>query len=274
MRHCTIKGFTLIENNDRGFSLIEVLVAAAVVAVSLFSVVAFVRKGNDMASIDRDRRVAREIVDTTLEGQRFLPANYDLIPGTITSNSVTLYNGLTATRSFTIDTTGVIAGVNYKTIAVKVQWLEPGASANDFVQIERWVPDIQDSLRNIASLVTNIVASSGSATASNVYDGIDSLDNGVGEWVSTQTSPNITLTWAAAHRIKRIFLYDRTDPSEGTAGTATINFNDGKPNITIVIPAHHSKTVDFIPRSTSQIQINLAGSGPANVGLAEVEVYE
>jgi hypothetical protein len=271
------KGWFLIVKklNATGFSLVETLVAAAIVCFAIISVLAFVLKGSQLASVEKHRREAREIVDTTLEGLRFLPEHYDSIPATIASDNVTLASGLTVTRSITIGAGTIVTGVDYKTIDVRVKWQEPGATVYDSVQIVRWVPDIPDSLRNIAQSITNIVASStaGGSAASNAIDGIIGL-NTVGDWVSTQTSPNMTLTWATAHTIKRIVLYDRTGAAFGRAGTATVNLNDGKPNITMVIPAQGSKTADFIPRTTSQIQINLAGSGAANVGLAEVEVYE
>jgi Tfp pilus assembly protein PilV len=46
---------------SEGFSLVEVLVAAFIVALSIISVAAFIRKGNDMIALDKHRREAREI---------------------------------------------------------------------------------------------------------------------------------------------------------------------------------------------------------------------
>lgn len=74
---------TVKKSNPSGFSLVEVLVAAAVVALSLVSVVAFVRKGQEQVALDRHRRMARAIVERTLEDPAYNMINY---PSLVTMN--------------------------------------------------------------------------------------------------------------------------------------------------------------------------------------------
>jgi hypothetical protein len=52
---------------ERGMSLVEVLIASLVIALSVIAVVAFVRKGQDMLAVDNHRRMARGIIDRTLD---------------------------------------------------------------------------------------------------------------------------------------------------------------------------------------------------------------
>lgn len=70
---------------NRGFTLVEVLVAAGIVALSLISVVAFVRKGQEQVSLDKHRRMARSIVERAIEDPQFDLMNY---PNLLPSDSV------------------------------------------------------------------------------------------------------------------------------------------------------------------------------------------
>lgn len=280
--------------NSKAFSLIETLVAAAVIAVAVLSVVAVVRKGQEYMWVNLHRRTARAILDTTLEGARFYPGNYGSIPATIASDSVVLdaTNGKPkAQRSFSI-TSGTVDVVAYKSITVKLLWQEYAGAAADSVMITRRVPDIPDSLQNIAPFADTIKASDeysdGTRPASNVVDGIRCLLR-TGDWsVNNSTSPWIRLAWKQNHRIKKIVLYDRC-AGGNYADQATVSFSDGSPNIIIAIPENPNcgsaigsiictpGTAVFGSKYVSWINIQLNGrsaDGFNHVGLAEIEVYE
>ena len=277
----------------KGFSLIETLVAAAVIAFAVLSVVAIVRKGQEYTWVNLHRRTARAILDTTLEGAQFYPGNYGSIPASIASDSVSLdpTNGRPkAKRSFSI-TSGTVDIVAYKSITVKLLWQEYAGAAADSVVVERRVPDIPDSLRNIAPLAT---VSSPNAyfsapgwadfSPNSAVDGIIGL-HFLGEWASTTTSPTINLQWAVTHHVKKIVLYDRCNAS-CVANSADVKFYNGATmtsEISIYIPncpncgsANCSPgTAIFGPKMVTSISIQLSGSGsPTYVGLSEVQVFE
>jgi prepilin-type N-terminal cleavage/methylation domain-containing protein len=69
----------------RGFTLVEILVAAAIVSLSVVSVVAFVRKGQEQIALDKHRRTARSIVERTIEDSQYDLYNYpNLVSGAVT----------------------------------------------------------------------------------------------------------------------------------------------------------------------------------------------
>lgn len=263
----------------RGFSLVETLVAAAVVCIAVVSVVAIVRKGQEQMYVEKHRRTARAIADTTLEGSRFCPANFSAIPTAIADDFPLLESNVPARRLYSI-VSGTMAGVDYKKITVKVRWTEPSVGTKDSVEISRLVPNIPSTI-NIAPLATNIFASStfmGNATYPqcppwNVVDGIIGLQF-LSDWASTQYSPWIRIEWPQTYYITKIILYDRKYLT-CRARNATISFSDLSPNISLTIPDEGFATVMFAPKCVTWIQIQLNGVGgfPA-VGLAEVEVYE
>ena len=77
------------KSTQHGFTLVEVLVAAAVIALSLFSVVAFVRKGQDQVTLDKHRRMARSIVERTIEDPVYDIVNYPNLTTTdVTRNNL------------------------------------------------------------------------------------------------------------------------------------------------------------------------------------------
>lgn len=264
---------------SKAFSLVETLVAAAVVGVAVFSVISLVRKGQEQTWIEKHRRVARAICDSTLEGTRFSPARFDSIPLAIADDFPQIASNITASRLYTI-TPDTIAGVPYKKINVNVRWTDPAVSGKDSVEIERRVPDIPSN-PNIAPVADVITASStfmGSGTIPqcppwNVVDGIIGLQY-LSDWASTEYNPWIQIHWPQTYYIKKIVLYDRKYLT-CRARFATIAFSDGSANITTSIPDEGSSTLLFAPKGVTWIRISLNGTGgfPA-VGLAEVEVYE
>jgi hypothetical protein len=264
----------------RGFSLVETLVAAAVVSIAVIAVVAVIRKGSEQMVVNKHRGVARAIVDSTLEGPRFYPENYQTIPATIASDVVALTSNLNATRTFTITSATIAGEIPYKDIKVRLQWTEPSGGATDFVEMERMVPEIPKP--NIAPLANNIISSSFYPTGVypqcppwNVVDGIIGLQF-VGDWAANnEATPWIRLTWPQTYTITKIVLYDRHWLS-CRAKLASITFSDLSAAINnVTIPDEGSATVMFAPKAVTWIQIQLNGtcSGFLGVGLSEVEVY-
>jgi type II secretory pathway pseudopilin PulG len=266
----------------KAFSLVETLVAAAIVGLAVLSVIAVVRKGQDQMAVDKHRRAARAIADTTLEGKRFLPSNYYLIPATIDPDSVTLDGTLKGGRSIVIKPEKH-GGIPAKRVTLTIQWLEPGTSESS-VELKKLVPYIPDEFRNIAPFASAIAVSSeheGDANGKHyqcfrscAVDGIIGLSY-IGDWASETSTPWIQLDWPSVHRIKRISLYDRNSLDD-FARNATITFSDGSTPISVTIPDRGSQTVNFNPKNVTWVRISLNGSGAGGfqVGLAEVEVYE
>jgi Tfp pilus assembly protein PilV len=282
----------------KAFSLVETLVAAAIIALAVLSVIAVVRKGQEQMTVEKHRRAARAIADTTLEGPRFSPDNYAAIATGVTTDNVPLDASLNAVRTITITGPAALANVPYKTIVVSLQWTEPAGTSAQSVVIERRVPNIPGSI-NIAPSADNIAASSeypGSCPFcgdNNFYvlyrwsavDGIKGLCC-QGEWVGNNTdgnSPWITLTWNTPHKIKKIVLYDRAFGScRATSGTVYLN-GSGTAFTTIAIPSCAGGgncaggTALFAPQQVTSVRIQLSGAGcPAFnfYGLGEVEIYE
>ena len=131
--------------NNKGFSLVEMLVAAVVIALSLFATVAMVRKGQEMIALDQHRRTARGIIERTLESQTYQPENY---AGLVAP----------ANQNFTIDvniqgTLSVAVGAEqpaingtaapYRAITATMTWTELGQATAETVSISKWISDVQ-----------------------------------------------------------------------------------------------------------------------------------
>ncbi|MGA2507153.1 MAG: type II secretion system protein [Chitinispirillaceae bacterium] len=137
---------------SKGFSLVEVLVAAAMVALSLVSVVAFVRKGQDEVAIDRHRRMARGIVERTLENPAYDMINYlNLVTkDSLRTNLDTidwkttppLTGNLRVKISDTV-TQAVATGSSfpYRKVTVTMSWYEHINSNPDTIRCEKRVTD-------------------------------------------------------------------------------------------------------------------------------------
>jgi hypothetical protein len=232
----------------KAFSLVETLVAAAVIGVAAFAVIAVVRKGQEQMVVDKHRRTARAIVNTILEAPRFSPGNYLSILNTTTipgSYIIDNKSNLQATSTFAITDNlyaDAVSRIPYKKIWVKLQWTEPVGGAVDFVAMEKWVPNIPRP--NIAPMATNVasptpfndcnifaltancpggcqclgwhgVVSSPEIYFANPWCAVDGIIGARinGDWADNNNANPIVIQWGAAnpHRINKIVLYNRNN---------------------------------------------------------------
>ena len=136
--------------SNKGYSLVEVLVAAAIITLSLVAVVAFVRKGQEMIVVQKHRAMARGIVEKKLEQRPFQPDNYSEIPNpfTTTDSSVIIDSGTTpnlqGTLTVSVSNPKVTAtgAVPYRAVTATVTWTEPGGG-NDTVTVTKWLTDVK-----------------------------------------------------------------------------------------------------------------------------------
>jgi Tfp pilus assembly protein PilV len=139
--------------NEEGFSLVEALVAGGVMALSVVALVVFVRKGQEMLAIDKHRRMARGIIERTLENNQYQPENYNNLVATLATplatdvvidedmepdpqGLLTQSIGTEQHRVYNTDT------VPYREVTATVTWTEPGR-INDTVSIVKWLTNVQ-----------------------------------------------------------------------------------------------------------------------------------
>jgi Tfp pilus assembly protein PilV len=288
----------------KAFSLVEVLVAAAVVGVAVFSVIAVVRKGQEQMAVDMHRRTARAIVDTLLEAPRYNPGNYFSINDTTITGSFSLDNNLQANDTIKI-TSQTDYEVPYKKIRVKLRWVEPAGGAVDSVAMERWIPNIPSV--NIAPMASSVTSSSsfvyqvcrGTFKSDMTCDGswspetyyclpwsaVDGVIKGSinGDWAKAWNDnyPWIKIKWATPHKIYKIVLHNRTTGGRYFASGANITLRKGGAQVGSV--ALSSGFVDgsrnvvvFAPRNIDEIEVIPTGTGEPSTyrGFSEIEIYE
>jgi prepilin-type N-terminal cleavage/methylation domain-containing protein len=134
-----------------GFSLVEVLVAAMIISIAFFSVIAMVRKGQELTGLDRHLREARGIIVRTLESPGFQPENYNNLLAGSTTQLVTIDSHANLKGSFTItvnEEQPVVNGVPapYREIDAIVSWIEnsgSNTSYNESVRVVKWLANVQ-----------------------------------------------------------------------------------------------------------------------------------
>jgi prepilin-type N-terminal cleavage/methylation domain-containing protein len=136
-----------------GFSLVEVLVSAAILSISFVSIVAFIRKGHEQIALDRHRRSARGIIERTLESARFQPESYVLFDSApapeITIDAIDPKTGLTGTVTVTVGREQQSmqgAAIPYRPISASVVWNEPSnpdVVSPETVRVEKWLTKVQ-----------------------------------------------------------------------------------------------------------------------------------
>jgi hypothetical protein len=133
-----------------GYSLAELMAAAAVFSIVVLGVVTLITKGRNLDITDGHRRVARLIVDASLEDTDFGSQSYEsLASGTLIDTVVIDTPGgntLPGRREITVGTpqtfSGVPSGSNsfpYYPVTVRVTWNEPDMTVPETVQVVKWI---------------------------------------------------------------------------------------------------------------------------------------
>jgi prepilin-type N-terminal cleavage/methylation domain-containing protein len=141
-------------NRPCGFTLVELLVASAVIVIAITAMVAMVRKGMELSTSDGHRRTARAIIAARFESGQFNYSNYlNLIPGAwppeqviIDSHGAGAADDLNGTLTIIVGNETPIPGANdiqipYKNIAMTVAWQEPEEA--ETVVIEKRLAQVQ-----------------------------------------------------------------------------------------------------------------------------------
>ncbi|MBN1130855.1 MAG: prepilin-type N-terminal cleavage/methylation domain-containing protein [Chitinispirillaceae bacterium] len=134
-----------MHKNAKGFTLVELLVAAAVISLSLFATVAMVRKGQEVIALDKHYRTAHGIVQRTLENPRYQPENYANLTAPA-NQSVPIDNTIQGTLSVVIgNEQALINGTSlpHRVITATVTWRELNSNQNETVSTSKWIADVQ-----------------------------------------------------------------------------------------------------------------------------------
>jgi prepilin-type N-terminal cleavage/methylation domain-containing protein len=128
-----------------GFTLVEVLVAAAVLVIIIAAAIAALRKGVELEVSDNHRREARTLLHAVLE-RDFDYRNYATVNicDSIYNDTLDRGSGLLADvrTVVTMDST-MYSGQNIslKKVIITVSWQEPAAD-NESIRMEKWLARI------------------------------------------------------------------------------------------------------------------------------------
>ena len=124
----------------RGFSLIEVLIAIAVLAVGLLAMARFQGAALQASSLAKERSEAVALAEQKIEQLRNFTNFANIGPcvtdtltilGAVTTNAATVYYTRTCSLGAMVPAAGAGVLYQYRNVSVRVTWARPGASAAD-----------------------------------------------------------------------------------------------------------------------------------------------
>jgi len=133
-----------------GYSLVEVLVAAAILIIAILAIIAVVRKGRELDITDRHRRVARATIMSRFENPSYRYDNYDNVAPlngqTVIidpRDTATTTDDLTGTLVITVAPEDTLQGASntpipFKEVTMRITWQEPGP-LNEQVEIKKQI---------------------------------------------------------------------------------------------------------------------------------------
>jgi len=77
---------TIIQKDDKGFTLVELIVSAGIIGLTIFVLVGVIRKGNEIAVTNVHAQRAHAILDSCLENSKFHYSNYANLAASVAAN--------------------------------------------------------------------------------------------------------------------------------------------------------------------------------------------
>ena len=137
--------------SDSGMSLVELLVASAVLAIAIVAIVGIIRMGQMLNTTDSHRRQARAIIASQFESPTYSYQNFANLSSLSTKpDSVVevdargpLYGTLSVTIGPGASKTFGKSSVPYLPISMTVKWNEPAPLGMESVTFKKWLTQIQ-----------------------------------------------------------------------------------------------------------------------------------
>ena len=137
----------------------------------------------------------------------------------------------------------------------------------------------QQTYSNIAPLATVTASSQNTSTGQLAVKAVDGFIDGypgvyTREWATTGELAGawITLSWASAHEVDTIVLYDRPNLVDNIL-SGTLTFSDGTSETVGPLPNDGSGyTVTFTPHTINWVTLTIDSAVGLNIGLSEIEV--
>jgi prepilin-type N-terminal cleavage/methylation domain-containing protein len=134
----------MINRDTQGFSLIEVMVSAAIIGLSLFAVITMVRKGQEQLMLNNHRNEARGIIQRTIENPRFDPEQYKSLVTTtsptpqdvVIDGKASLHGSLTVTINAEQNQAGInpLLLIPYREIIITISWTELSSGNSTYTE--------------------------------------------------------------------------------------------------------------------------------------------
>ena len=142
--------FRAFYKRNKGFTLVEILVSAAIVMLCIIVIVAMLRKGREIDINDRYRRLARAFIAAEFETPKLHYSNWDSLLANVNTSTVVndviidkrgAESNITGDLTTTIGNIDNIAGVVYIPIKINLSWQT--VDGNDTITLTKRITDAQ-----------------------------------------------------------------------------------------------------------------------------------